>query len=150
MNVQGVGSVLKDCRVGDGTTIWNYCNLYQCRIGKDCSIGSYVEIGKEVTIGEGCKIQSFAYVPQGVQIGNRVFIGPRATFTNHRRPRVGEDWEITATVVEDGATIGAGAVIVCGVTIGEGALVAAGAVVTKDVAAGDVVAGNPARTMRKD
>ncbi len=135
------------CKIGEGTVIQSFCNLYGCRIGRDCRIASYVEMGSEVNIGDRCKVGAFSFIPPGVTMGNEVFIGPRVTFTNDRRPRATGDWEIVPTMVEDGASIGAGSVIVCGVTIGSGAQVGAGAVVTHDVAAGDVVVGNPARSI---
>lgn len=149
MEIKGEHSVIRDCSIGEGTVVWSFCNLYGCSIGKDCRIGSYVEIGKDVTIGDRCKVQSFAYIPQGVTIGDEVFIGPRATFTNHRTPSVKKDWEISETIVEDGVTIGAGAVIICGIRIGKGSMVGAGAVVTKDVNDGETVVGNPARPIKR-
>jgi acetyltransferase-like isoleucine patch superfamily enzyme len=135
---------IKDCEIGEDTIVRDFVNLYGCRIGRECRIAAYVEIQRGVVIGDRVKVEAFAFIPSGVTIEDEVFIGPRATFTNDLHPRALGDWEITPTVVKKGASIGAGAVIVCGVTIGEGAMVGAGAVVTKDVPPGALVVGNPA------
>jgi len=137
-----------DCQIGDGTIVRDFVNLYGCRIGNDCRIAAFVEIQRGVVIGDRCKVEAFAFVPSGVTIEDEVFIGPRATFTNDLHPRAVGEWSITPTVVKRGASIGAGAIIVCGVTVGEGATVGAGAVVTKDVPAGATVVGNPAKPIR--
>jgi len=126
----------------------DYVNLYGCKIGRECRIAAFVEIQRGVTIGDRCKVEAFAFIPSGVTIEDEVFVGPRATFTNDLHPHAVGDWSITPTIVKKGASVGAGAVIVCGVTIGEGAIVGAGAVVTKDVPAGITVVGNPARPVR--
>jgi len=146
--VKGEHSIIRDCQVGDGTSIWSFVNLFGCTIGRDCTIASFVEIGKDVIVGERCKIQSFAYIPSGVEIGDDVFIGPRVTFTNDPFPRATGSWSIVGTKVQRGASIGAGATIVCGVNIGAGAMVGAGAVVTNDVPDYAVVVGSPARVIR--
>ena len=135
------------CKIGKGTKIRRYTNLYGCEIGEDCVIGSYVEIGKGVKIGNRCKVECRAFIPPGVTVEDEVFIGPGAIFTNDKHPKAVGDWKITPTLVKRGASIGAGAVIVCGVTIGESATVGAGAVVTEDVPAGATVVGNPAREL---
>jgi len=138
-----------DCDIGEDTIVRDYVNLYGCKIGKECRIAAFVEIQRGVTIGDRCKIEAFAFIPSGVTIEDEVFIGPRATFTNDLHPHAVGDWCITPTAVKKGASIGAGAIIVCGVTIGENATVGAGAVVTKDVPAGATVVGNPARPVKK-
>lgn len=138
-----------DCQIGEGTIVREFVNLYGCKIGDHCRIAAFVEIQRGVTIGDRCKIEAFAFIPSGVVIGDEVFVGPHATFTNDLHPHAVGDWSITPTVVERGASIGAGAVIVCGVTIGEGAIVGAGAVVTRDVAPGTTVVGNPARPVKE-
>jgi acetyltransferase-like isoleucine patch superfamily enzyme len=137
-----------DCDIGEDTVVRDYVNLYGCKIGDECRIAAFVEIQRGVVIGDRCKVEAFAFIPSGVTIEDEVFVGPRATFTNDLHPHAIGDWNITPTVVKKGASIGAGAVIVCGVTIGEGATVGAGAVVTKDVPAGATVVGNPARPVR--
>lgn len=133
-------------------------NLYECRIGSGTRIGTFVEISAGASVGERCKIQSHSYVCDGIAIGDEVFVGHGVVFVNDKYPRAtngdgslqgGADWELLRTVVEDRATIGSGATILGGVTVGAGALVGAGAVVTRDVAPGEVVAGNPARPMRR-
>jgi len=137
-----------DCQIGEDTIVRDYVNLYGCKIGNECRIAAFVEIQRGVTIGDCCKIEAFAFIPSWGNIEDEVFVGPRATFTNDLHPHAVGDWSITPTVVKKGASVGAGAVIVCGVTIGEGATVGAGAVVTKDVAPGTTVVGNPARPVK--
>lgn len=138
-----------DCDIGEGAVIRDYVNLYGCKIGRDCKIAAYVEIQSGVSIGDRCKIEAFAFIPTGVTIEDEVFVGPHACFTNDLHPRAVGDWEVIPTIVKKGASIGAGAVIVCGVTIGEGAMIGAGAVVIKDVPPGALVAGNPAHVVKK-
>lgn len=140
---------IQDCVIGEGTTVRDFVNLYGCTIGKECRIAAFTEIQRGVRIGDRCKVEAFAYIPSGVTVEDEVFIGPHAVFTNDKRPRAVGEWEIVPTFVRKGASIGAGSVVICGVTIGEGAMVGAGSVVTKDVPAGAVVAGNPARIMRE-
>jgi acetyltransferase-like isoleucine patch superfamily enzyme len=140
---------IKDCKIGDGTIVRDFVNLYGCQIGKDCKVAAFVEIQRGVIIGDRCKIEAFAFIPSGVTIEDEVFVGPHATFTNDLHPHAVGDWSITPTMVRRGASIGANATIVCGVTIGEGATVGAGAVVTKDVPPGELVVGNPARPIKR-
>ncbi len=116
------------------------------QIGNDCTIHSHVWIGDEVIIGERCKIQAFAFIPNGVFIGDDVFIGPHVCFTNDKNPPNGDYKD---TVVEKGAAIGANATILPGVRIGAGAKIGSGAVVTKDVPAGEIWVGNPAKQLVK-
>lgn len=149
MKLLGQHAVIDDCKIGEGTVVRSFVNLYGCTIGRDCKIASYVEIQRGVTIGDRCKVEAFAFIPSGVTIEDEVFIGPHACLTNDRVPRAVGDWSIKPTRIRRGASIGAGAVIICGVTVGEGALVGAGAVVTKDVAPHTLVVGNPARLVRK-
>lgn len=134
-------------------------NIYGCRIGDETRIGPFVEIQRGAAIGKRCKISSHSFVCEGVTIEDNVFIGHGVMFINDMEPRAttpeGElqadgDWTLVTTRVAKGASIGSGAVIMGGITIGEGALVGAGAVVTHDVAAGEVVAGVPARVLRTD
>lgn len=114
-------------------------------IGEDTTIGNFTEIGKEVVIGCRCKIQAFNFLPKGVKIGNDVFLGPKVCFTNDRYPSAKEYGLFEETIVEDGASIGAGSTIRCGIKIGMGAKIGAGSVVTRDVPAGATVYGNPAK-----
>ncbi len=148
-----------DVRLGEGVTIHHpeQVNLYGCTIGDGCKIASFVEIQRGVTLGRNVKVEAFAFIPTGVAIEDGAFVGPHVCFTNDRYPRsvdaegnllTAEDWVVTQTVVGRGAAIGANATIVCGVTIGEGALVGAGSVVVRDVPAGALVVGNPARVVR--
>ncbi len=142
-------------RVGARTRVWHHAQVREgAVIGEDCVIGKGAYIDRDVIVGRATKIQNYVSVYRGVRIGDGVFIGPHVTFTNDLYPRAvtpdgdpltDEDWELVETVVEDGASIGAGAVIRCGVTIGRWAMVGAGSVVVHDVPAHALVAGNPAR-----
>lgn len=130
-------------------------NLYGCSVGDDSKIGTFVEIQKNAHIGARCKISSHTFICEGVTIEDEVFIGHGVMFTNDKHPRATEggalqmeaDWEVIPTRVCRGASIGSGAVILCGITIGEEAMIGAGAVVTKDVQPGATVSGVPARVM---
>jgi UDP-2-acetamido-3-amino-2,3-dideoxy-glucuronate N-acetyltransferase len=148
--------LINDVEFGEGAIAHSFVNLYGCRIGADTRIGPFVEIQRGAVIGASCKVQSHTFICDGVTVGDRVFIGHGVMFINDKRPRAtaedGElqteaDWELLTTVVEDGASLGSGAVILGGVRIGAGATVGAGAVVTRDVAAGATVAGSPARLL---
>jgi acetyltransferase-like isoleucine patch superfamily enzyme len=130
--------------LGSNLFIGPYANLYGGKIGDGTSVGAYTEIGG-AEIGARCKIQAYVFLPKGVTIEDEVFIGPRAVFTNDKYPRASKHWTLVETRVKKGASIGAGAVICPGVVIGEGAMVGAGAVVTRDVAPGTLVFGNPAK-----
>jgi acetyltransferase-like isoleucine patch superfamily enzyme len=147
-----------DVKLGKGATIYqpDLVNLYGCEIGEDSKIGAFVEIRKGVVIGRRCKIQAFAFIPEGVTVEDGVFIGPHACFTNDLFPRAvnddgslkaAADWTVTPTRVKAGASIGANATILCGITIGRSAMVAAGAVVTRDVPDFTIVSGNPAKVV---
>jgi len=130
-------------------------NLYGCTIGAQTRIGAFVEIQKHATIGRRCKISSHTFICEGVTIEDDVFVGHGVMFINDKRPRATAagrlqteaDWEVVPTVVKRGASIGSGAVILCGVTIGENAMVGAGCVVTRDVPAGETVVGVPGRLL---
>lgn len=145
--------LIRDVHFGDGVVVHSFTNLYGCRVGSDTRIGTFVEVQRGAEIGAFCKVQSHTFVCEGVRIGDRVFVGHGVTFINDRHPRATsadgslqteDDWQLIETVVEDDASIGSGATILCGVRIGAGAQVGAGAVVTKDVAPGATVVGNPA------
>jgi len=114
------------------------------KIGAGTSVGAFVEIGKDVVIGENCKIQAFVFLPKGVMVGNRVFIGPGVKFTNDRYPSCAGYGKYERTVVEDDVNIGAGVTVRCGITLGAGCTIGAGSVVTKDVPSKATVKGNPA------
>jgi UDP-2-acetamido-3-amino-2,3-dideoxy-glucuronate N-acetyltransferase len=146
-------------RLGSGVVIHHpdLVNLYGCDIGDDTKIGAFVEIQKNARVGRRCKISSHTFVCEGVAIDDEVFVGHGVMFINDRHPRATTDgrlqteadWTVTATHVNRGASIGSGAVILCGVTIGERAMIGAGAVVTRDVPAGATVAGVPARVLAR-
>jgi acetyltransferase-like isoleucine patch superfamily enzyme len=149
--------IAPDVKLGKGVRIYDFTNLYGCEIGDDVKIGTFVEIQKGAKIGHRCKISSHTFVCEGVTIEDEVFIGHNVTFINDRYPRATNgggalqteaDWSCESTVVKRGASIGSGAVLLCGVTVGENAIVGAGSVVTRDVPAGAVVAGNPARVLK--
>ncbi|MFP5316741.1 MAG: acyltransferase [Acidimicrobiia bacterium] len=136
--------------IGPGTSIWNWSKIREgARVGAGCRIGQGVYIDRDVSVGDGCKIQNGVSVYLGVTLGDHVFVGPHATFTNDRVPRAssGDGWEVVPTVVEDHASVGANATIVCGVRLGRACMVGAGAVVTRDVAPHALVVGNPARVV---
>ena len=137
--------------IGQGSRIWINVQVREgSRIGTNCIISKDVYIDFDVSIGDGCKIQNSVSVYHGVTIGDSVFVGPNVSFTNDKVPRAfNADWIVTPTVVEEGASIGANATIICGVTIGAYSMIAAGAVVTKDVAPYSLVVGNPAREISK-
>ena len=159
VRIHPTADVSKAAKVGDGTQIWHEAQVREgARIGRYCRIGKGVYIDANVRIGDNCKLQNRVSVYQGVTIGDRVFVGPHACFTNDQIPRAartdwkkhdladrGVEWEIVPTRVEDGASIGANATILCGITIGEAAMVGAGAVVTKDVPPYALVYGSPAK-----
>lgn len=135
--------------LGAGTKVWINVQIREgAKIGRNCIISKDVYIDYAVTIGDACKIQNSVSVYNGVTIGNGVFVGPNACFTNDKVPRAtNADWQITPTVIEDGASIGANATLVCGITVGAYAMVAAGAVVTRSVPPYALVMGNPARVV---
>jgi UDP-2-acetamido-3-amino-2,3-dideoxy-glucuronate N-acetyltransferase len=132
--------------IGDGTKVWHFVHVREnAEIGRDCVLGDFVHVGRGVKIGNGVKLENRATVYEGVKIEDRVFVGPHVTFTNDLYPRsFSTDWKIVETLVKEGASIGAGAVVVCGVTIGEYALIGAGSVVTDDIPSHAVAYGNPA------
>jgi UDP-2-acetamido-3-amino-2,3-dideoxy-glucuronate N-acetyltransferase len=139
---------------GENVTVSPFTNLYGCRIGAETRIGPYVEIQRDAVIGARCKIQSHTFICTGVEIEDEVFVGHGTLFINDKFPRATTedgalkteaDWQLERTVVERGAALGSGAVVLSGIRIGAGALVGAGAVVTQDVAPGETVAGVPAR-----
>ena len=148
--------LLRDVVCGEDVVVQSFVNLYGCRIDDHTRIGPFVEIQSGVTIGARCKIQSHSFICEGVEVEPEVFVGHGVMFINDKRPRStrdsgelqgGDDWTLLRTVVERGASLGSGAVILGGVRIGARALVGAGAVVTKDVPPGTTVVGSPARAL---
>ncbi|HEY6226236.1 MAG TPA: acyltransferase [Verrucomicrobiae bacterium] len=150
--------VAPSVKLGQRVALNAFTNLYGCEIGDDSKIGTFVEIQKGAKIGRRCKISSHSFICEGVTIEDEVFVGHNVTFTNDLFPRATRvdgslqtdaDWKCVPTLIKRGASIGSSATILCGVTIGERAMVGAGAVVTKDVPPNTLVAGNPARVLRK-
>ena len=150
--------IAPDVKLGQNVKIFDFVNLYGCEIGDDSKIGTFVEIQKGATIGRNVKISTHTFICEGVTIEDDVFIGHNVSFINDKYPRstnpagslqTEADWKVVPTLVKRGASIGTSATILCGVTIGERAIVGAGSLVTKDVPPDTVVAGNPARSMRK-
>jgi acetyltransferase-like isoleucine patch superfamily enzyme len=149
--------IAPDVVLGNDVAIYNFVNLYGCRIGDSTKIGSFVEIQKGVSIGRNCKVSSHTFICEGVTVEDEVFIGHGVNFINDKYPRAttseGElqteaDWTVERTLVQRGASIGTNATILGGITIGERSIVGAGSVVTRDVPAGAIVAGNPARVLK--
>ena len=144
-------------KLGRDVKLSKFINLYGCEIGDETKIGAFVEIQKNATVGKRCKISSHTFICEGVSIEDNVFVGHSVTFINDMYPRAttGDgalqteaDWKVEKTLVKKGASIGSGSTILSKVTIGENAIVGAGSVVTKDVPANSIVAGNPARVLR--
>lgn len=149
--------IAPDVKLGRAVKLSKFINLYGCRIGDETKIGAFVEIQKNASIGARCKISSHTFICEGVTIEDNVFVGHSVTFINDTYPRATtahgelqteEHWRVAATLVKRGASIGSGSTILANVVIGENALVGAGSVVTKDVPAHSIVAGNPARVLR--
>ena len=150
-------SIAPDVKLGRDVKLSRFINLYGCRIGDETKIRAFVEIQKNASVGQRCKISSHTFVCEGVTIEDNVFIGHGVTFINDTYPRAttsgGElqtekDWRVETTLVKRGASIGSGATILSNLVIGENAIVGAGSVVTHDVPANTVVAGNPAKVLR--
>jgi len=149
--------IAPDVRLGKGVRLSKFINLYGCEIGDETKIGAFVEVQKNAKIGSRCKISSHTFICEGVTIEDNVFIGHGVTFINDSYPRATTtdgklqaeaDWKVERTVIKHGVSIGSGATILSKTTVGENAVVGAGSVVTKDVPANSVVAGNPAKVLR--
>jgi acetyltransferase-like isoleucine patch superfamily enzyme len=150
-------SIAPDVKLGKNVRLSKFINLYGCTVGDDTKIGAFVEIQKNATVGDNCKISSHTFICEGVTIEDGVFLGHSVTFINDSYPRATAadghlqteaDWKVEKTTVKKGASVGSGSTILANVTIGENAIVGAGSVVTKDVPANAVVAGNPAKLLR--
>lgn len=151
-------SISQDVILGKNVKIYDYVNLYGCSIGDNTTIGTFVEIQKNAQIGKNCKISSHTFICEGVVIEDNVFIGHNVTFINDRypratnkdgRPQTDKDWTCIPTMVQKGASIGSSATLLCGVMVGKNAIVGAASMVTKNVAANTIVAGNPAKFLKK-
>jgi acetyltransferase-like isoleucine patch superfamily enzyme len=150
--------VAPDVKLGREVKLSKFINLYGCEIGDETKVGSFVEVQKNAKIGQRCKISSHTFICEGVTIEDHVFIGHNVTFINDSYPRATtpggtlqteKNWKVEPTLVKKGASIGSGSTILSKVTVGENAIVGAGSVVTRDVPANAIVAGNPARLLRK-
>jgi len=149
--------IAPDVKLGNNVQLSKFINLYGCQIGDGTKIGAFVEIQKNATVGQNCKISSHTFICEGVTIEDGVFVGHSVTFINDSYPRAinpngalqtEQDWVVERTLVKRGASIGSGSTILSKITIGEHAIVGAGSVLTKDVPAYAIVAGNPAKVLR--
>ena len=151
-------NIAPDVKLGEDVRIFDFVNLYGCEIGDETRIGAFVEIQRGAKVGRRVKVSSHTFICEGVEVEDQVFIGHGVVFINDPYPRAvnaegdlqtERDWTVVRTVVRRGASIGSGSTILCGVEVGEDAIVGAGSVVTHSVPAGTIVAGNPARVLRK-
>jgi acetyltransferase-like isoleucine patch superfamily enzyme len=149
---------INNVKLGKDVKIFDFVNLYGCSIDDYSKVGTFVEIQKNATVGKHCKISSHTFICEGVHIEDNVFIGHNVTFINDKYPRstnvdgsmqTESDWKVVETWIKKGASVGSSSTILCGVTIGENAIVGAGSVVTKDVPSNTIVAGVPARPLKK-
>ena len=155
VRIHSTADVSEQAEIGAGTSIWHQAQVREgARVGRNCILAKGVYVDAGVTLGDNVKVQNYVSVYHGVTIEDGVFCGPHCVFTNDKRPRAinadgslkaADDWELSATLVKRGASIGANAVIVCGVTVGEWAMIGSGAVVSRDVPDHGLVWGNPAR-----
>jgi len=154
MSKQNINNV----KMGKDVKIYDFVNLYGCTIDDGTKIGTFVEIQKNAFIGKNCKISSHTFICEGVHIEDNVFVGHNVTFINDKLPRAtnidgsiqtDSDWKVVETFIKKGASIGSSSTIMCGITIGENSIVGAGAVITKDVPPNSVVAGVPAKVIKK-
>ncbi len=150
--------IAPDVELGKNVKVCDFVNLYGCQIGDNSKIGTFVEIQKGSKIGKNCKISSHTFICEGVVIEDNVFVGHNVTFINDLYPRATtnqgnlqteDDWVCIPTLVKKGASIGSSATLLCGITVGSNAIIGAGSVITKDVPENTIVAGNPAKVIRK-
>jgi len=139
--------IIRNCKIGEGTKVWNFVNMYECEVGRDSMIGTFVELQNGVKVGDRTRIQSHTFVCELVTIGDDVFVGHGVMFINDTMPPQPEKEKWKSTTIEDRASVGSN-VTLLPVRIGHDAVVGAGSVVTKDVPPGAIVAGNPARLLR--
>jgi acetyltransferase-like isoleucine patch superfamily enzyme len=149
--------IADDVQLGKDVKIGEFVNLYGCAIGDNTKIGPFVEIQKNARVGRNCKIQSHTFICEGVTIEDDVFVGHNVTFINDRYPRATtdegtlqteQDWECTPTLIKKGSSVGSSVTLLCGITVGENSIVGAGSVVTRDVPANVIIAGNPANVIK--
>ena len=149
---------INNVKLGENVKIFDFVNLYGCSIDDNSKIGTFVEIQKNSFIGKNCKISSHTFICEGVHIEDDVFIGHNVTFINDKYPRstnsdgglqTEADWKVEETFIKKGASVGSSSTILCGITVGENSIIGAGSVVTKDVPSNTIVAGNPARILKK-
>ncbi|OGU68467.1 MAG: acetyltransferase [Ignavibacteria bacterium RBG_16_36_9] len=154
MSQQNINNV----KLGKDVKIYDFVNLYGCSIDDGTKVGTFVEIQKNAFIGKNCKISSHTFICEGVHIEDNVFVGHNVTFINDKHPRATNsdgsmqsdaDWKVVETFIRKGASIGSSSTILCGITVGENSIVGAGAVVTKDVPPNAIVAGVPAKVIKK-
>ena len=150
--------IAPDVVLGKDVVLNDFINLYGCKIGDGTRIGPFVEVQKNATIGKRCKISSHTFICEGVTIEDEVLVGHGVMFINDKYPKATdesgelqteEDWEVIPTVVKRGASVGSNATLLCGITVGSGSIVGAGSVVTNDVPDRTIVAGSPAKIIRK-
>jgi acetyltransferase-like isoleucine patch superfamily enzyme len=158
LSIDSSSQYLKNVCVGKNVRMSNFINAYGCSIDDGTKIGAFVEIQKGATIGKNCKISSHTFICEGVHIEDNVFIGHNVTFINDKYPRSTNrdgslkkdtDWKVEETFIKNGASVGSGSTILCGIIIGENAIIGAGSVVTKNVDPNRIVAGNPAKLLRR-
>ena len=153
-----MNKISSDVKLGKDVKIYDFVNLYGCEIDDNTKIGTFVEIQKRAKIGKNCKISSHTFICEGVIIEDEVFVGHNVTFINDLYPRAtnrdgsmqtDDDWVCIKTVIKRGASIGSSATLLCGITVGENTIIGIGSVVTKDVPPNTIVAGNPAKVLRR-
>ena len=153
LNINEPKKTVREVKIGQKVKIFDFVNLYECEIGDETLIGTFVEIQRGAKIGKRCRIQSHTFICEGVTIEDEVFVGHGVVFINDKKPTMektlNKTWQLSQVLVKKGSSIGSGAIIMGGVTIGEKAVIGAGAVVTKDVPAGATVVGVPARALER-